>query len=264
MLRQRVLTAVIGLPLIIALIWLGNPWFALIIAAAAIMGSYELYRMAGHRKVRPLTCLGLAVILLLVISPCCPYTETKPIIVTAATIISLIWVLFRSPKEEAFNNWAWTMAGIMLIGWTLSYWTALRDLETGREWTFWIMITIMINDSSAYFTGRAWGKRALAPDISPKKTWEGAIGGLVASIIVSIIFCLIFSLAITYWQSAILGGIISIFAQFGDLVESLIKRNVGVKDSGKLLPGHGGILDRIDSFILTGIVSYYFIIYAVS
>jgi len=263
MLRQRVLTAVIGLPLIIALIWLGNPWFALIMAAIAIMGGYELYRMAGHRKVRPITYLGLAAILLLVISPCCPYTAAKTIIITSATIISLIWVLFRSSKEEAFNNWAWTMAGIMLVGWTLSYWADLRNLETGREWTFWIMITIMINDSSAFFTGRAWGKHALAPDISPQKTWEGAIGGLVASIIVSIIFCVVFSPAITYWQSAILGCIISIFAQFGDLVESLIKRNVGVKDSGKLLPGHGGILDRIDSFMLTGVVAYYFIIYTV-
>jgi phosphatidate cytidylyltransferase len=100
----------------------------------------------------------------------------------------------------------------------------------------------------------------MAPSVSPKKTWEGAIGGLLGSIIVSIILGIVFSLPLNYWQLALLGCVISILAQLGDLVESLLKRNTNVKDSGNLVPGHGGILDRIDSFIFTGILVYYCVI----
>ena len=100
----------------------------------------------------------------------------------------------------------------------------------------------------------------MAPSISPGKTWEGAIGGLLASIAASLILGTIFPLPFNYWQIALLGCIISIFAQLGDLVESMLKRNTGVKDAGKLIPGHGGILDRIDSLIFSGVIVYYCVI----
>ena len=104
----------------------------------------------------------------------------------------------------------------------------------------------------------------MSPTISPGKTWEGAIGGFIGAIVVSLILKTLFSLPvfsfpINYWQAALLGGIISISAQLGDLTESLLKRNTATKDSGKLLPGHGGILDRIDSIIFSGVVAYYFV-----
>ena len=149
------------------------------------------------------------------------------------------------------------MAGILYIGWMLSYWVELRSLEAGKELVFWAMFTTFASDTSAFFIGKAWGKHALAPSISPGKTWEGAIGGLLASIIASLILRTIFPLPFSYWQIAILGCIISLFAQLGDLAESLLKRNTGVKDAGKLIPGHGGILDRIDSLIFTGVIVYY-------
>jgi phosphatidate cytidylyltransferase len=162
--------------------------------------------------------------------------------------------------EQAFTNWAWTMAGILYIGWMLSHWVELRSLEAGKELVFWAMFTTFASDTSAFFTGRAWGKHALAPAISPGKTWEGAVGGLLASIIASLILGIIFPLPFSYWQIALLGCIISIFAQLGDLAESMLKRNTGVKDTGKLIPGHGGILDRIDSLIFTGVIVYYCVV----
>jgi phosphatidate cytidylyltransferase len=122
---------------------------------------------------------------------------------------------------------------------------------------YWSMITIMASDTTAFFVGRAWGRHRMAPAISPKKTWEGAIGGAMGSIIVATILGAVFSLPLSYWQLVLAGCFISIIAQLGDLVESLLKRNTGVKDSGKVLPGHGGILDRIDSFIFTGALVYY-------
>jgi phosphatidate cytidylyltransferase len=151
------------------------------------------------------------------------------------------------------------MAGILYIGWMLSYWVDLRSLEDGRELVFLAMFTTFASDTSAFFVGRAWGKHALAPSISSGKTWEGAVGGLLSSIVVTLILGVIFKLPFSYWQIALLGFIISIFAQLGDLAESLLKRNTGVKNAGKLMPGHGGILDRIDSLIFTGVIVYYFL-----
>jgi phosphatidate cytidylyltransferase len=262
MLRYRILTAVVGLPLLIAIIWFGEPWFTLLIAVMATLGTWEFYRMASQLKIQPITYLGMAWVLLIVLSPHCPHAATMPFLITSAIVVSLIWLLFRSPRERAFTNWAWTMAGILYIGWMLSYWVELRSLEAGKELVFWAMFTTFASDTSAFFIGKAWGKHALAPSISSGKTWEGAIGGLLASIIASLILRTIFPLPFSYWQIALLGCIISLFAQLGDLTESLLKRNTGVKDAGKLIPGHGGILDRIDSLIFTGVIVYYCVVLA--
>jgi len=260
MLRQRILTAVIGLPLFLALIWFGNPWFTVAIAIIAVLGSLEFYRMTISNSAQPVIYFAIAIIVLLTINPYYPDSITKSLILTLTIITSLTWFLFLTRKNGAFRDWTWTIAGILYLGWMLSYWTELRNMEYGRDCIYWSMITIMISDTSAFFVGRAWGKHLMAPAISPKKTWEGALGGLVASIIVSIILGIVISLPFTYWQVALAGCVISIIAQVGDLVESMLKRNAGLKDSGTLVPGHGGILDRIDSFIFTGALVYYLVI----
>jgi len=259
MLRHRILTAVVGLPLLIAIIWFGEPWFTILIAAMSALAGWEFYRMAGGLRVQPITYFGIAWILLLIVSPHCPYPPTLPFLITSAILVSLIWLLFRRPRDQAFTNWAWTMAGILYIGWMLSYWVQLRGLEDGRELVFLAMFTTFASDTSAFFIGRTWGKHALVPAISSGKTWEGAIGGLLSSIAASFIISVIFTLPFSYWQIALVGLIISVFAQLGDLVESLLKRNTGVKDASKLIPGHGGILDRLDSLIFTGVIVYYFV-----
>jgi len=257
MLRQRIITAVIALPVLIAAIWFGKSWFTLFIAIAAILSSLEFYRLASHSKTQPMTYFGVVWTLLFVLSPHCPSNVTTPLLITSAIVIPLIWLLFRSSKDQAFNNWAWTIAGILYIGMLFSYWIAIRGLESGREWVLCGILIVCVNDISAFFTGRAWGKHSLAPSISPAKTWEGAIGGLLGSIIGSFIVIIAFSLPLNYWQIALLGFTISVLAQLGDLVESLLKRNTGTKDSGKLMPGHGGILDRADSILFSGFAIYY-------
>jgi phosphatidate cytidylyltransferase len=233
-------------------------------AAMAGLASWEFYRMAGAIKMQPLTYFGIAWVVLIIASPHCPYPATLPFLITSAIIISLVWLLFRRPRDQAFTNWAWTMAAILYIGWMLSYWVQLRNLEDGIQLVFLAMFTTFANDTSAFFVGRTWGKHALAPSISSGKTWEGTAGGLLAGIAFSLIISVIFTflrdpLPFSYWQVAIAGLIISIFAQLGDLVESLLKRNTGVKDAGKLIPGHGGILDRVDSLIFTGVIVYYLV-----
>ena len=264
MLKQRILTGALGVPLIIFAIWFGAPWFSLLIAAAVLVGAFEFYRMANFEKKEPLIYFGLLWALSLVLSPLYKSTNILPIVMSITILISLILLLFRTPRDNAFHKWAWTIAGAIFVGWMLSYWISLRGLENGRDWVYLAMLTIFANDTGAFFIGRAKGKHKLVPAISPAKTWEGAIGGLVSSILGSIIIVVILNLispfTLKYWQVIPLGFLISFFAQIGDLVESLLKRNMGIKESGTLLPGHGGILDRFDSLIFVGPVVYYFVI----
>ncbi|MGA8849214.1 MAG: phosphatidate cytidylyltransferase [Dehalococcoidia bacterium] len=265
MLKHRVITAAVGVPLVILAVWFGDPWFSLLIAAAALAGTYEFYHMANFDKREPLLYLGLLWSLALVLSPHYKNPDVLPIVITATTLISLIRLLLRPSREKAFHNWAWTIVGALYVGWMLSYWLNLRGLADGRNWVYLAMLTTFANDTSAFFIGRARGKHKLAPMISPAKTWEGAIGGLVsailAAIVIAMVLNLISSFAFKYWQIILLGFLVSLFAQLGDLVESLLKRNMGVKESGNLLPGHGGILDRFDSLIFVGAVVYYYVIW---
>jgi len=275
MLKQRVTTAAVGVPLLVFAIWFGIPWFTILIAAAALGGTYEFYRMANFDRREPLLYLGLLWALALVLSPHYLYRspDVLPVVITATTLISLIWLLCRPSREKTFRNWAWTIAGVLYVGWMLSYWLNLRGLgdgsEYGRNWVYLAMLTTFANDTGAFFIGRARGRHKLAPAISPSKTWEGAIGGLTCAILGAIVTAMILNLislklgapfVFKYWQIVLLGFLVSLFAQLGDLVESLLKRNMGVKESGNLLPGHGGILDRFDSLIFVGAVIYYYVL----
>ena len=257
MLRQRILSAVIGLPVLLIVVWFGNPLLTLVLAIIVVLGSLEFYRITGSDTIKPVSYFAITITALLTVSSYYPDFITKPVILTLAIIISAIWLLFLPMKDRALHNWAWLIAGIIYLGWMVSYWAELRNLTNGREWMYWSITTIIASDITAFFIGRAWGRHYIAPTISPKKTWEGAIGGAIGSIIAATILGIAFSLSLTYWQLVLAGCFISIIAQLGDLVESLLKRNSGVKDSGTWVPGHGGILDRIDSYIFTGALVYY-------
>ena len=270
MLKQRVITAAIGVPLIILAIWFGDPWFSLFIAAAALGGTFEFYHMGrSENRNYPLVYFGLLWSLAVLLSPLTLHykaVDSLPIIMASATVISLLCTLFHSRRERAFHDWAWTVAGVVYVGLMLSYWLNLRLLPQGRNWVYLAMLVSFANDTGAFFIGRKWGKHHLASVISPGKTWEGAIGGLLSAILAAIMVVVVLNLnsvfTLPYWQAAVLGCLISLFAQAGDLVESLLKRNMGVKESGKLLPGHGGILDRFDSLIFVAPVVYYYIVLA--
>jgi phosphatidate cytidylyltransferase len=274
MLKYRVITAAVGVPLVILAIWFGDPWpwFSLLIAAAALAGTYEFYHMANFDRREPLIYLGLLWALALVLSPHYKNPDVLPIVITTTMLISLIYLLCRPSREKTFRIWAWAIVGALYVGWMLSYWLNLRSLEDGRNWVYLAMLTTFANDTGAFFIGRARGKHKLAPAISEAKTWEGAIGGLICAILGAIVIAMVLNLislklgppfVFKYWQIVLLGFLVGLFAQLGDLVESLLKRNMGVKESGNLLPGHGGILDRFDSLIFVGAVVYYYVIWVV-
>ncbi len=269
MLKQRVITAAIFIPLLIILVWFSALWFSILLAVVVLIGTFEFLRMAEEFDKRcPLTYFGLLWSLAIALSPHYKGTNILPTIMAFAVVVSLIWLLFYSPREKAFHNWAWMLAGVVYVGWMLSYWINLRTLEDGTSWVYLAMFSTFANDTGAFFVGRAWGKRPLALAISPGKTKEGALGGILSAIVVSIIIYqipILFSYStLEYWQVILVGGLIGIFAQLGDLVESLLKRNIGVKESGNLLPGHGGVLDRFDSLIFVGAMVYYYALWIVA
>jgi len=263
MLKKRVITALWGIPLLIAAIWFDKPipWFTILVAIWGLLAVFEFYKLVNPSKVSPLTYFGLIWSLLFILSPHFNYDLVIPLLLTSAVILSLIWLLRHPQKEGAFIGWAWTMAGILYIGWLLSYFVALRGLDDGRDWVFLALFTTFGSDTTAFFVGRALGKHHLAPHISPGKTWEGATAGVLGSIIVSLVLVNLLNLPLGYGGAILLGLLVSVFGQLGDLVESLLKRNMGVKDSGRLIPGHGGFLDRIDSVVFTGIVVYYCVLF---
>ncbi len=277
MLKKRVITALWGIPLLIALVWFDKPlpWFTVLVAIWGVLAVFEFYRLVAASKVPPLTYFGLIWTLLFILSrnpdlraileAHFDLNLLTPLLLTSAVILSLIWLLRRPQKEKAFTSWAWTIAGILYGGWLLSHLVALRGLDDGRNWVFFALFVTFASDTAAFFTGRALGRHHLAPHISPGKTWEGTIGGILGAIIVSLFFILPtpLTLPLNWGQAILLGLLVSIFGQLGDLAESLFKRNMGVKDSGGLIPGHGGFLDRMDSIVFAGIVVYYYVIWAI-
>ena len=277
MLKKRVITALWCIPLLIAAVWFEQPlpWFTLLIAIWGVLAVFEFYRLVAASKVPPLTYFGLIWTLLFILSrnsgllsilePHFDLNLLTPLLLTSAVLLSLIWLLLRAQKEKAFTGWAWTIAGILYVGWLLSYLVALRGLDDGRNWVFFALFTTFASDTAAFFSGRALGRHHLAPYISPGKTWEGVIGGILGAIIVSLFFILPTPLILhlNWGQAILLGLLVSIFGQLGDLVESLFKRNMGVKDSGRLIPGHGGVLDRMDSIVFAGVVVYYYVIWVI-
>jgi phosphatidate cytidylyltransferase len=281
MLKKRIITALCGLPILIAAVWFDKPipWFTLLVAIWGVIATLEFYRLVAAAKVPPLTYFGLVWTLLFILSGDAtlrsmlePYFDLNlivPLLLTIAVVIPLIGLLLRPQKAEGFTSWAWTLAGILYVGWLLSYLVMLRGEEDGRNWVFFALFTTFASDTAAFFVGRAWGRRKLAPDISPAKTWEGAIAGVFGAILISLIFVPghfftwpnpLHLHHLGYWSAVLLGLFVSILGQMGDLAESLFKRNMGVKDSSQFIPGHGGLLDRMDSIVFAGVVVYFYMI----
>ncbi|MFC2065487.1 phosphatidate cytidylyltransferase [Chloroflexota bacterium] len=261
MFKKRIITALWSIPLLIVAIWFDKPlpWFTILVAVWGLLAAIELYRMVAVAKVPSLACFGLIWTLLFILSPHFDYDFIIPLLLTSAIVLSMLLLVLHPNKKGTFASWAWTMAGILYVGWLLSYLVALR-LDAGRDWVFLALFATFGSDTAAYFVGSILGKHHLAPRISPAKTWEGAIAGVFGAIMVSLATVAVLGLPLSYGHAILLGLLVSIFGQFGDLAESLLKRNMGVKESGKLIPGHGGILDRMDSVVLTAIVVYYFFI----
>ena len=259
MLKKRVITALWGVPLVIIAIWFDEPlpWFTILASICGLLAVYEFYKVTGVTGIIALAVFGIIWTLLFIIEPHWNYDSAILVLLASAIVISLILrVPIRSIKFS-LTEWLWSLTGIIYIGLLLGFLVALR-IDAGREWLYLFIFCTFGSDTFAYFIGRAIGSHKLAPGISPGKTWEGAIGGLFGSVIVALLFTLStpVKIPIGYGEAILLGLLISIIGQIGDLAESKLKRYKGIKESGTIMPGHGGILDRLDSILLAGLAVY--------
>jgi phosphatidate cytidylyltransferase len=270
MIVKRIVTGLIIGVVVAVLICVGGIPFLAAACIIAALACLEFYRIVKIQGVQPLNWLGVAFSILLIVNAYIQQYDFKflpyprdfslTLLLALMTLIPLIWLLFRPNKDNAFINWSWTLAGILYTGWLMSFYMQIRLMENGIGWIFLVVSCTALCDVGAYVVGSNLGKHAMASSVSPGKTWEGSAGGLAISIIIAVIAAIAFKLPLHYWQMVAAGLIIGIFAQLGDLVESLLKRNMHAKDAGNLLPGHGGILDRIDSHLLVAPVAYYLIV----
>lgn len=256
----RMLTGLIMGTIVMLCIIKGGLAVLLLLVVMLAAGSREYVRMLNHKgfypslKVIYFTEAILATIVYL------NRLDLVAITLTICAMASFMWVLFRG-RQPYIANVATTLLGMVYCGWFPLHLMFLRDLscpryDSGLGFVVLMFTAILLTDCGCYYVGSKLGKHKLAPVISPNKTIEGSIGGIICAIVGSIIVGLCIDLE---WYLALGAGVIcTVFAQIGDLCESLIKRDAGVKDSGTSLPGHGGFLDRTDSFILTLPIMYYY------
>jgi phosphatidate cytidylyltransferase len=264
-LSTRTIVAIIGMPLIIIVCLLGKVYFLIIPLGIGLISFYELTKMARNKHSYANLAVGWLIILLIIINEYKPFIQLQILILISVGLL-LLFELFRN-KESAISNLGITLLGVFYIGFFSASLVDLREFYNDSAFTYSqggyliisILISIWICDSAAYFIGTAFGKHKLMPRISPNKSWEGAIAGFIFSVI-TLIAAKELLLEFLEWRDIIaIGIIVGIAGQFGDLIESMIKRDSRVKDSSSIIPGHGGILDRFDSLLFTAPAVYLYL-----
>jgi phosphatidate cytidylyltransferase len=273
---KRVLTALILAPLVLALVFVGPMWLiTLVVAAVAMLAAWEFLALTEHRGARPPRVLTLAAVGLLFggeylfSSSGYPAPEHTATLFGFLSLLLLVYCTFRSPVDRALADVASSVFALFYLGLTLIPILMLREQSNGPSLLAFLFLTVWAGDTVAMYAGRLFGKRKMAPNLSPNKTWAGAIGSVVGAVAVAAILLELSSylaqwnsVKLSYadevwWYWLILAVVVNVAAQVGDLAESALKRSAGVKDSGTLLPGHGGILDRIDALLLAAPVLWY-------
>lgn len=257
---SRILVAVVGLPVVLYLVWLGGWWIVALAVLVAVVALHEFFWIA--RPLRPLVLAGYAGAVLALVGA----WLGGPVWMTAGFLSTLVFAFLlkgvSQTNQSVTVSVGATVLGSAWIGLGLAYVVLLREIEPtkdGRLAVFTVLLAVFAADTIAYGVGRLIGRHRLAPTISPGKTWEGLIAGMIAAILVPF-FAMYSANFLDVGQSLVLGAVIAVVAPIGDLFESAVKRDLGVKDSGKLLLGHGGMLDRIDAVLFAGIASYYTIL----
>ena len=259
----RTLTILVTVPVIWACVYYGGVAFLILVLGLALFSVNEFYSMMLKKGFSPAYWVGNFFTIFFVCFAAYSLKQNwepaHSAIFTFAAIVSLISGIFLKREKDTIVDVAVTQLGMIYIGWFFSYFLFIRNLTEHGGYLFFLMLTIWGNDVVAYLVGKKFGRHKLVPSISHNKTWEGSIAGFLTCIAAAEIFSGIALINGTH--AIILGVLTGVVAQLSDLVESLIKRDAGVKDSGVVLPGHGGVLDRIDSFVLTAPLLYYYVVW---
>lgn len=253
----RILTALVGIPIVMACIYYGGLAFYIMFFAVILFSVIEFFNIC--KKYNPMNILGTVLAVIFFIALCLGNYVQETIIVSI--FILFFCAMLKDSIENVSGKLAITCFGTFFITWTLFHMILIRNIEGyGMHYIIFLFVNIWMLDTGAYFVGRKFGKHKLASIVSPKKTIEGAIAGVVTAIVVSLVYRYLFmQQAMTNFDAVIYALVISFVGQFSDLAESLFKRDCNIKDSGNIIPGHGGMLDRFDSYLFCAPVFYYLI-----
>ncbi|MGC9360947.1 MAG: phosphatidate cytidylyltransferase [Anaerolineae bacterium] len=257
MLSRRVASAAVLIPIIVAAVYVGGACLGALVLVAVGLATNELVSLLQQHDLRPSRLAALPIALLLAADGSWPELQLLEPVLVLLTLIPASIAVFQRNEPGSLESWAMLTAGALYVGYGASHVGRLRTVPNGFAWLATALVGTWICDTAAYAVGMHLGKRRLAPKVSPNKSWEGALGGLGGALLVSMVAGPLF-LQIGVGWSILLGVLIATAATLGDLAESVIKRQVGVKDSGNLIPGHGGMLDRIDSLLFVVPLVYWY------
>ncbi|MBN1311513.1 MAG: phosphatidate cytidylyltransferase [Anaerolineae bacterium] len=266
MLKERALSGVVLIALAISAILAGGNILTLCLLAVLSIGTTELVQLVawkGHRAFGGLMSLWIALFLF---DRAFPHLNFLNLGLTLLLLATLGWAVirFRQGTANAVTGFALTIAGGFYLGWTGAHFISLRTLEEGLFWTLTICVAVWSSDTLAYLVGSQLGRTRLIPDISPGKTWEGYLGGVIGASLITSLVTLAWqqlgaSSTVSPRHGLIIGLLISTVSPLGDIGISMFKRYAGTKNSSRLIPGHGGLLDRMDALLIAGMVGYYYL-----
>jgi len=252
--------AAIGIPAIIY----GGIFYFLLISLFLVMAAWEYVKIFQIAKNAPSMLITVGgVFLLLIFRTFLPSYANPVLVLLILTAMTWHLLAYEHGQDSAATDFAITLTGFVYLGWVGAYLLDLRSIPDGGLW--WLLVTlgsVWLADMAAYFIGSRFGKHKISPRLSPKKSWEGYWAGVVFGTLGAIALAVLFGnlgSSMTWWQGGLLGLVMSIFTTLGDLGESMLKRQAGVKDSSNIIPGHGGFLDRIDSWLWAAAIGYYLI-----
>jgi len=271
MLIKRLAVVIILLPIGLAGILLGGWAYNLGIAAILALAAWEYVQLMNIGGFRPPLVLVVGGSALLALGRGYNGFTGAPALLSLLVLLSMAYhlVAYERGREQSGSDFGVTLGGIVYLGWIGAYFISLRALPDGKWWLLFVLPVIWVVDSGAYFIGVRFGRHRLSPRLSPKKSWEGYLAGVVAGTLAGALLAWAWTVVPSAWgppisaswtpvgKGALFGFLLAALTVLGDLGESMFKRQVGAKDSGKLLPGHGGIFDRIDSWLWGVVIGYY-------
>lgn len=259
---RRFISSAIIIAFIILVIFIFPNWvYASVAATLAALAMYEFFSMVEKKGIQIYKYFGILLglmIFFMVYMELAPFYGSELVLMVAAFITLFILQFMRRDNNQAIAGVSTTMFGIVYIGWLFSYMLRLKMFVNGPQLVAYLLLVTKAGDIGAYIIGSALGRHSLLPRISPKKTIEGALGGFLFSVSASLL-SKFYLTDISLWHLMILGSLLGIIAQLGDLSESLIKRDCQIKDSSGVIPGIGGVLDLIDSILFTAPVFYFYL-----